>query len=147
MAPQKTPALELSTLTPDRLIVAIDDAKFSIHVVNDFGLLDQVRIDKLRVPMAEYYDATKSKKGVTDDQIEAMADSLAGLVEMIVMDLPKAVAQKLTDVQRLEIVQLFMIGPPPTPRKRSTNNRATPRTTGGSSPAAKGSTGATRKGG
>ena len=150
MAPQKTPALELSTLIPDRLIVAIDGEKYEVRVTQDFGLLDQARIDKLRVPMSAYVDASKGKKVPSDKQIDDMSDTLISLVEMVVIDLPKAVSNKLNVTQRLEIVRLFMIGPPATPRPKKVNTKANPkkpRTTGASSPAAKGSTAATQKGG
>ena len=132
----KTPVLDLSTIAPIRPVVRIDGDDYEVALSSDFGLVDNHRLEELRKPMAAY------ASGDSEDQetVEAMAAALKEFTGMVLRGSEPELLDKLTEGQRLAIIQVFtdtagwQAPTPATPRQR---NRRTPEK---SSPGSNGST-------
>ncbi len=109
MASTKKPALDLSTLAPDRPVIAIDGTKYEMKVPQDFGLVDQARMRKLQPVLQNFFD--KGVDDCTDEEIEQAQDAMASFVEVLLLA-PPEVCSNLSHAQREQIIVLFTKGLP-----------------------------------
>lgn len=100
--------LDLSTLAPERPVVAIDGAAYEMLVPDDLGLLVQTRLERLQRKVQALVDQpTSEDETENDSQVEALEDALHEAVSILLPDLPTETRNKLRDNQCLAIMQAF----------------------------------------
>jgi len=132
-----TPTLNLQTLV-DRPTVAIDGVAYPLRATDEFSILEFERhlADAQRLPVL-------TRRGLELSDEEAL--ELCALLDRYcrrVLTAPAEVQARLSDVQRLQVVSVFLrlLGSPrPTPGAR-TRAEATPATGASSSPVSPDST-------
>jgi predicted DNA-binding protein (UPF0251 family) len=103
------PLLNLTTLV-ERRTIAIDGAEYELLAPGQVSLLMFHRIG-LRVKQAEEMRAIKPED-VSKDQLEELSTSLDEITSLI-LKAPAKVRARLSDVQKLAIMQCFTQTPPP----------------------------------
>jgi hypothetical protein len=129
--------LTLDTLEPDRDFIVVNKASFFLRGDDELSLTQIARIRRLSKTVLE--------KGISEDsteqdmvEVERYADEILG---MIVLDLPAEVRDKLSTMQKFQIVRAFMTAAAQRRAKTAAGESAGRLTTDGSSPDSSGSTG------
>lgn len=147
MAQSHKPLLNLSTLT-ERYVVRIDGKAYELRAMPRFSVTQYLDFPKLTARMGQLW-AQKTRTEVEDEELAAVLDALC----RIVLDAPDAVREQLTDVQRMQVCEVFINLQRAMPASRWSLNRGRPamsskspaKKTGASSPrASRGSMAATR---
>ena len=102
MVNQRQPVLELSTLAPTRPIITIDGQRFEVAVTGDFGILDSHKLDALQPIVTAY-----QQENATADDIAAFADALHTFTQLVLLNAPQEVVEKLTEAQMLQVIGVF----------------------------------------
>lgn len=145
MAPPASdkPLLELSTLDPvDRPYVAIDGARYDLMAPSDFGLIGLNRLDRMVDRINAMQGRQKSSDPLTDEEAAELTGILATTVGEV-LRAPAEVRERLTDIQRLAILQAFTPASPMAVRTKRTK-RPTRRTGASSSRASRAATASPR---
>lgn len=101
------PLLELSTLDPtERPFVAIDGIHYHLLGSADFGLIGLNRLDRMVDQVNAMMARDRSAESLTDDEALELTEILKTTVGEV-LRAPSDVLNKLTDVQRLAILQAF----------------------------------------
>lgn len=132
MSPAATaePLLDLTTLDPiDRPFITIDGERHELAVASDFGILAYGRLDNLVTRLEAIRDTATGDDAdpLTQGQIDELDRILKVGVEMV-LRAPKRVLAKLTDTQRLMVIQAFTTASRRTARKTNPNRAARRRT-------------------
>ena len=121
MADNQKPLLELSTLVPDRPFFTIDGKRYELAVLQDFGLVQLAQLQHLQDRIGTLQATTQP----TSEEAEQLAATLDEAVTLLVRALPSEMRAKLTDRQKIEILQVFPGAVPPTgpPPNRQSRRR------------------------
>jgi len=92
--------LDLSTIH-QRPTITIDGTRYGLKTWDDFGLLD----------VTYFQEVGKKALGmgntITDEEVPEVAEMINGMIDKIVVDLPASVRDKLTDWQKIKIIEVF----------------------------------------
>jgi hypothetical protein len=97
--------LDLSTVDPERPLIAIDGQGYEMALPEDFGLLELGRLERLRSTVS---GIMARKDGFTEDDAQKMARALDEFTGMVLPSLPADVRARLRDSQRLAILEAFL---------------------------------------
>lgn len=138
-APASKPLLELSTLDPaTRSHILIDGARYDLLAPADFGLVALNRLDRMVDEVNAMMARAKTDAALSDDEASHLTEILKTVVGEVVRA-PSDVMARLTDVQRLAILQAFTPASSMAVRTKRPN-RATRRTGASSSRVSRAST-------
>ncbi len=100
--------LELSTLDPERPIIEIDGHKYECAVVEDFGILQHTRLERL-IRKAQSLRDTPNEETDEDAEIRAQEaeDTCRKAVAMILPTLPAEVLPKLRLSHLLGVLKAY----------------------------------------
>ncbi len=102
------PLLTLSTLDPERPVIAIDDVRYECRVIEDFGAVEIARMERLLREANRFRNGDETE---TDEQAEARAqaaeDACRKAIRLLLPDLPAETLAKLRLMQLLAIVQAY----------------------------------------
>jgi hypothetical protein len=133
--PARKPLLDLETLDPaERPFVTIDKVEYDLAVPGDFTLLEYHRIEKLAGRIGELRALTAEL--ADDDELRdshtRMLSSILDDEVALVLRAPADVRSRLSDVQKLVVVEAFgqasRRASAPSPKPNRATRRATPRT-------------------
>lgn len=104
------PVLDLATLL-DPIRVRIDGTLYALHRPDALSLSQVARVDALR-PDFEALRSSSASFTLTLDQLKTLESVLAEMC-LVVLDAPADVQARLSDPQRIAIIQAFTQLPPP----------------------------------
>jgi hypothetical protein len=126
--------LSLDTIEPDRNWITIDEEKFYLRTEEELSLTTIARFRRF---------STKSQEigsDATEEQMEAAEDSIDGIVDLVMIDLPAEKKKKLRPDQRLAIISAFMTAASSRRAGTKAGGNGNPPTMAESSPGSGGST-------
>lgn len=97
------PLLELSTLAPERPTVLIDGKLYELATANDLGLGDQQFMFSRGRRLAELMELPK----LASAQAKELTMIVDKMLHLAVRDLPDAIAEKLSAMQKIQLVTAF----------------------------------------
>jgi hypothetical protein len=99
-----TKLLDLSTIDPERPVIAIDGKEYDMQLPDDFGLSKLAQLQRLQRKAA---DIVGRVDALSDSDVQGMADALDGFVLMVLPSVPPEVRAKLRDAQKMNIIAAF----------------------------------------
>ncbi len=137
----------LASFTTDsiRPLVVIDGVEYEVAQREDFGLKDYVRVQALKSQLYDRMIVTEDGS-MSDEDVADAERMLNEFVRLVLRKCPETVLDKLSDLQKLSIAELFNSGLSRTMPQAAAPNRAAKRssTSTSSSRRSSGSTAARR---
>lgn len=99
-----TKLLDLSTVDPERPLVAIDGVGYEMQLADDFGLVELARLQRLQGKVADIMGHTDD---LSDGDVQSMAAALDGFAALVLPSVPADVRAKLRDAQKMSIIEAF----------------------------------------
>lgn len=99
-----TQLLDLSTVDPERPLVAIDGVSYEMQLPDDFGLVELARLQRLQRKVADIMGHTDD---LSDGDVQSMAAALDGFATLVLPSVPTDVRAKLRDAQKMAIIEAF----------------------------------------
>lgn len=97
-----TPVLDLQTLI-ERPRIAIDGAPYEILSPDEVSVLDHQRL----AAWGRRYDALMAQASLSDAERDELARLVRDISDTIMVGVPEAVRARLSDAQRLQVVEVF----------------------------------------
>jgi hypothetical protein len=95
--------LTITTLEKERDFVTIDEKPYPVMYFDDFGLMEQARLNRFGKTIEDLQD-----NKLSDGDVKIAIAKLRELISMIVPDMPAEILTRLTDNQQQAIATAFL---------------------------------------